>query len=108
MAGFVELLPQAKLGGRLRNIWVLCSQFFPQTIFTHGKGALVALFRPVPDCVEIRSGIKTGEPLEAVISESNFIRADNPSLLIDPHAGGNVDHVVELGVQVLPVAEDGI
>src|SRR5437879_13146764 len=103
MAGFVELLAQAKFSGGLRDSGIWRCQFFAETVFTHHVGALVAALYPVFQRVEIRRRVKPAEILEAVIDKSHFIRPDDLSLLIDPYADGHVDHVVKLGYQMLPV-----
>src|ERR1041385_3886922 len=103
VAGLVELLAQAEFGGGLKDIGVLRGQLFPQMVFAHHVGALVALFHPVFQRVEIRRGIHAGEVLEAVIDKRNFIGTDDAPLLVDPDAGGHVDHVVQLGDKVLLV-----
>jgi hypothetical protein len=46
--------------------------------------------------------------LEAVVNECDFRRADNPSLLINPDAGWNVDEAVELGDEMLLVNQNGV
>jgi hypothetical protein len=44
-----------------------------------------------------------GEGFEAIVNECDFGRTNDPSLLIDPNAGGNVDEAVELGDEMLLV-----
>src|SRR5437762_13726633 len=46
--------------------------------------------------------------LQTVIHISSFIGTDNSSLFIDPYARRNVDHVVELGNQMLLINQRSV
>ena len=102
------MLAEPKLGRGQSNVGVIHRKFFAEPLFAHRVDALITLFRPVGQGVEIRRGIEAAKILEAVVDEGDLVGSNYFPMLVDPHACRNVDHVVELGHEMLFVNQSGI
>src|SRR5207237_7298998 len=108
MSRFVKMLAKPKLSCRQSNVGIIHGQSFAEPLFAHYVDALIAFFHPVCQGVEVRGRIEAAKILEAVVDEGDLIRPNYFPVLVNPRSGRNVDHVVELGDEMLLVNQSGI
>jgi hypothetical protein len=102
----IEIFGEAEFGVGHEAIRTGGSEALAEFVFFHDERAAIAVRNPIADSVEVRRGIKVREGFEAVVRKSDFGRADDSSLLINPDAGGDVYQAVELSDEVLLVNQN--
>ena len=102
-----KIFRQGELSCRPRVLWLLRRQTLFEFLFAERKRTALAVRHPIAEAIDIRHGINAVQSLITIIDVGNFIWADHAALLIDPHCGWHVYHVVKPRHQMLSVNQRG-
>jgi len=102
----IEVLGEAEFGVSRGPVRVHGSQMFPELSFSRQKGASITIGDPIANRVKVGSGIQVRKRLEAVVNKSDFVGPDNFALLVNPYAGGDINHAIEFGDDLVLVNQD--
>src|SRR5262249_19706986 len=99
---------QCEFGCRSQLLGTLGREPLSHLLVMERIRALVSVFYPVPEGIQVGRRAEVRKRLEPVIDESHFGRAHEPAILVDPHSRRNIDHAIEGADQMIFVYQGGV